>query len=151
MMKALAMILVMLLPALASAKPSTPAEIRAELAKRTYKTQTMLDGSTAVWEHRPGRVRRVAPENHSYIRWLAMGRKTAVLPDQKPRPRPQMTATQLSRMLAEQTAGEAGALAGCQADVLLGVAIDCTAAAEQLQMARDAADALIRARVEVVR
>ena len=144
MRHAILAILLLLIPLMASADPG-------DMAHRSYKTQTMLDGSMAVWEHRPGRVRRVDPRHHTYLRWLATGLRPAILPAQEPRPKPQMTATQLSRMLAEQTQGEAGALAGCQADVLLGVAIDCTAAAEQLQMARDAADALIRTRVEVVR
>jgi len=149
MRHAILAILLLLIPLMASADPG-------DMAHRTYKTQTMLDGSTAVLEHRPGRVRRVDPRHHTYLRWLASGRKAIAMPAEKERPKPQITATQLRAQANEVARPEREALEVCRAEVFAAevagslVGPDCTAVVEMWQMRVEQAEEALRGRVEVV-
>ena len=145
------------------------AQLAWSLSHRAYRTQLMLDGSTTIYEYRTTDagghgigpsdrpVRRVDPRHHTYLRWLASGRKAIAMPAEKERPKPRITATQLRAQANEMARPEREALEVCRAEVFAAevagslVAPDCTAVVEMWQMRVEQAEEALRGRYEVVR
>lgn len=112
------------------------------LRHRVYRTQAMLDGSTAVWEYRwdegethagpegcPGGAdvggqhqcpgRRVSPEHQTYLAWLTAGHQPQALPAQQAPPRPTLSEAAL------QAQAQAEALADPEVIAARNLSADC--------------------------
>jgi hypothetical protein len=134
-----------------------PLVAAAEADDRTYRIQKMLDGSTAIFEVRGEAVRRVDARHHTYLRWLATGKRPSVLPAQAPTPKQKIRSDQLRQMVFDATRPQMIDLLTCHSEASaaasLGsmVAPDCTPLAEAWQVAREQAEDALRGRYEVVR
>lgn len=99
--------------------------------------------------------RQVSAQHDTYLAWVAAGFAPQQLPAQQVAPRPTLTAAQLAAQISEATQAERTALLDCQAEqvaaaALGGPAPDCALVAEAWQVARQNAEATLRAQYEVV-